>query len=125
MGATVNLNLGAKGLQFLRSPVGKGVFETVAQIMVNGDAKRVDISDVAVSVFIKNKSARDVLKTFVDITAKDGFELNSLNEGLFEFGLRVLVDKTTPGGNKTGQNYVIEIIKKKERQERKEAIRNE
>lgn len=123
-GLSAELNLGSKGLKFLKTSVGKAVFETLAQALVKGDIKKVDISDVAAQVFIKNQKARDVVKSFLDVSVQDGFKIKDLNEGLQEFGLRITLNKANEKLNgEKGQRYVIDIIKKVEQKKAKEALK--
>jgi hypothetical protein len=124
-GASVSLNLGSKGMSFLKSSVGKAVFETLAQVLVKGDIKNVDITDVAATALIKNQKARDVIKSFLDVSASEGFKLKDLNEGLTEFGLRIMIDKANPVKGDEGQKYVIDVIKKVELKEAKESLNEE
>lgn len=121
-GMSVNINLGTKGLTLLETSVGKAVYETIAQIAVKGDVKSVDISDVAASVLVNNKQARDILKSFVDVSINDGPKLKELNDGLSEYGLRILIDKANPVNGKTGQKYIIDVVKKVELKETKEFL---
>ena len=121
-GMSVNINLGTKGLTLLETSVGKAVYETIAQIAVKGDVKSVDISDVAASVLVNNKQARDILKSFVDVSINDGPKLKELNDGLSEYGLRILIDKANPVDGKTGQKYIIDVVKKVELKETKEFL---
>lgn len=122
----VTLNLGIKGLAALKTPVGKAVFETVAQIAVKGDVKNVDITDVAETVLINNQYARDVLKSFLDTSVEKGLNIKDLNEGLREFGLRIIINKVNPvNEDQKGQRYVIDVVKKIELNETKEILKDE
>jgi RHS repeat-associated protein len=125
-GASIELSLGPKALSFLKTSVGKAVFETLAQTLVKGDIKKVDISDVAAQVFIKNQKARDVVKSFVDISAKDGLKIKDFSEALQEFGLRLTLNKINEKLNGAeGQKYVIDVIKKVELKKAKEGLKKD
>jgi RHS repeat-associated protein len=115
-GLKTTLNLGPKSLAFLKSPIGKGVFETIAQILVKGDVKKVDITDVAAQVLVNNRVARDAIKSILDTNLNDGMKLKELDKALTEFGLRRLMSKVNDKerGKETsnGESYVIDVIKK-------------
>ncbi|WP_045970674.1 hypothetical protein [Flavobacterium sp. 316] len=122
----VTLNLGIKGLAALKTPVGKAVFETVAQIAVKGDVENVDITDITATVLINNQYARDVLKSFLDTSVEKGLNIKDLNVGLREFGLRIIINKINPvNEDQKGQRYVIDVVKKIELNETKEILKDE
>ena len=125
-GASIELRLGPQALKFLKTSVGKAVFETLAQTLVKGDIKKVDITDVAAQVFIKNQKARDLVKSYFDLSLQDGFQIKDFNEGLQEFGLRIILNKANEKLNGAdGQKYVIDVIKKVELKKAKEGLKGE
>lgn len=69
-GATVDLN--SKGLQFLKSSVSKAVFDMVGQALAKGSINKVDISDAAVHALVKNKAAKNILKSFINVSSENG-----------------------------------------------------
>ncbi|MNQ95689.1 hypothetical protein D3C85_1112560 [compost metagenome] len=73
------------------------------------------------------------MKSFLDVSVQDGFKVKDLNEGLQEFGLRIVLNKANEKlvPNKAngkvyidqGQRYLIDIIKKVEQKKAKEALK--
>lgn len=125
-GASIELSLGPKALSFLKTSVGKAVFETLAQTLVKGDIKKVDITDVAAQVFIKNSKARDIVKSFVNMSVDKGFNLSNINDGLTELGLRLSLAKASDGlKNEKGQKYVLDIIRKVQINETKKELKKD
>ncbi|KGO78584.1 hypothetical protein Q763_17695, partial [Flavobacterium beibuense F44-8] len=121
----VNFKLSSKALKLLQSSVGEGVMDVLGQALVKGNIKEVDISDAAVQALFKNKMAKNILKSFIDISADKGINIKESNEALTEIGIRLLVDKAPSGDKTTVQKYIIDILKKDARQEIKEAVTGE
>jgi len=117
-GLKTTLNLGPKSAAFLKSRIGKGVFETIAQILIKGDVKKVDITDVAAQVLMKSGPARDAIKSVLDASVENGFNIKDFDKALIEYGLRrfssKVNDKQKGSETSNGESYVIDIIKKVE-----------
>jgi RHS repeat-associated protein len=119
VGLAAELNLGVKSLKYLNTWYGKACFDILAQALVKGDFKKVDITDAAATAIVKNPLARNIIKSFVNMSVENGPNLTNFNEGLQELGLRLLLDrsgqedKLTKGiQNKQGQKYILDIVKK-------------
>jgi RHS repeat-associated protein len=123
VGLSTELNLGAKSLKYLNTWYGKACFDVLAQALVKGDFKKVDITDAAASAFVNNRLARNIIKSFVDMSGEKGLKIKDINKGLQELGLRLLLDKSSEGvQNKQGQRYILDVVKKVELNETKKEL---
>ncbi len=78
---------------YLEKAIAEASLDAFKQLLQNGgDVEQVDWANVVISGVIKNKAASDFFKAFID--AKEGdVSLKSLDEGLYDFALRRIIDK--------------------------------
>ncbi len=112
-----------KGVQaVLQERLGKAAFDIFGQALVKQDFSKIDWSDAAAQGLFGNAAFRNAVKSLVDVTSSNGLELKSLNESLMEFGLRVVLDKSTSGIDQGAQKYTLDILRKEELQKAKAAL---
>jgi RHS repeat-associated protein len=124
-GASSYVRLSGSAAKYLQSSFGKGIFDIVGQAIVKGDVNKIDISDAAASALVANGQLRNLIKSFADLTIEGGFSkenIKGVNDGLAEFGLRLVLDAGNSPMKDGAAKYVVDIIKKEQQKEIKSTI---
>lgn len=120
-GASIKITGAAKSA--LSTKLGKIGFDAFAQSLTKGGLDKIDWSDAAFSGLIENRAFRNLLKSFVDASSEKGIDIKALNDGLLEFGLRLVNDKLMTEKTTGSGRYAVDVAKKVLLSEEKEAAK--